>query len=187
MWSSPNKYAVFAVVAHFVQQIEVQGKPLYRNKAILLGMKRMKGRHSADEMAEEIIKLILDYEIRQQLGCFQADNPAYNDNTVRDVLSRVEPSEHDWPSRRVCCLGHIVNLAARDFILGQDGEAFEFAIAGAARARFDKPAMEKAQELWRRKGSIGKLHNVVAYIRGSAQCTEAFRKISVEDSNVDGK
>jgi hypothetical protein len=188
MWTSPNKYAVFAIVGHFIQQFLVQGKVVYRNKAILLGMKRMRDKHGAEEMAAEVVKLVLDYEISERLGCFQSDNPAYNDNTVRDVLQRIDPKEQNWLARRVRCLGHIINLAARDFILGQDVDAFKFAVAGGAKTWTKKKSvMEKAQDAWRRKGAVGKLHNIVAFIRGSIQRTEAFRKTSVNDNTIDGK
>lgn len=188
MWTSPNKYAVFAVVAHFVQSFVVQGKILYHNKAVLLSMKRMKDRHGAEEMSAVLVDVILDYEISERLGCFQSDNPAYNDNTVREVLKVFEPLESDPIARRVRCLGHIINLGARDFILGQDVEAFEDAVGGSSKSwKSKKLALERAQEAWRCKGPVGKLHNVVAYIRGSVQRTEAFRKIATGDELVDGK
>ncbi|KAK5311245.1 hypothetical protein LTR70_008922, partial [Exophiala xenobiotica] len=90
-------------------------------------------------MAEEIVKLVLDYEIGQQIGVFQSDNPAYNDNTVRDVLTTIDPTETDYLSRRARCLGHVVNLAARDFMFGVDVNAFEFEVAGdCAGNKFNK-------------------------------------------------
>jgi hypothetical protein len=188
MWTSPNKYAVFAVVAHFIQRFEVQSKPMYRNKAMLLGLKRMKDKHGAAEMSAEVIKLILDFEISERLGCFQSDNPAYNDNTVREVLAKVNPKEKDPDSRRVRCIGHVINLGARDFILGQDIEVFKHAVAGGAKGwKKSKVALEVAQEAWRRKGPVGKLHNIISFIRGSVQRTEQFRKTAVDDKDVDGK
>lgn len=78
----------------------------------------MKDKHGAVEVADKIVKLVLDYGIgQQQLGCFQSDNPAYNDNTIRDVLQRIDPLEDDWITRRARHLGRIFNIAARDFLL----------------------------------------------------------------------
>lgn len=60
---------------------------MYRNKAILLDIKRIKDKHGTKEIAIEVIKLYLDYNISERLSCFQSDNPAYNDNTIRDILA----------------------------------------------------------------------------------------------------
>lgn len=48
------------MVGHFVQRFDVQGKARYRNKAILLGLKRMKDKHGAVEVADKIVKLVLE-------------------------------------------------------------------------------------------------------------------------------
>ena len=52
MWTSPNEYAIFAIVAHSIQHFMVQGNSIYYNKAILLGIKGMRDRHGAEEMPE---------------------------------------------------------------------------------------------------------------------------------------
>ena len=51
MWSSPNRFAIFSIVAHFIRAIDVQGKTLYRNQAVLLSMKRMTAKHDAEAMS----------------------------------------------------------------------------------------------------------------------------------------
>jgi hypothetical protein len=55
-------------------------------------------------------------------------------------------------SRRVRCLGRILSLAARDFILGQDVDAFNFAVADGAKTWTKKKSvMEQAQDTGRCK------------------------------------
>lgn len=147
IWTSPNRFAVFGIVAHFVRPIHAEDKVVYRNQAVLLGMKRMQDRHGAKEMSEEIIQSILDFEIGQRLGCFQADNPTFNDNTVRDVLVVLDPTEADPASRRARCIGHVIHLAAKDLIFGTDVDASEFDIAGEKVAKFNRQKLQRAQDV----------------------------------------
>lgn len=189
MWSSPNRYAIFGVVAHFVRSFVVEGKVLYRNQAVLLAMRRMKAKHDAEQMSKEIIDVVLDYEIGQRLGAFQSDNPTFNDNTVREILLVLDPTYQYWQDRRARCVGHVINLAAKALIFGTDVDAFIFKIAGEAKARRKRRVemVQKAQEVWRSKGAIGKLHNLVKAIRYGPQRTEYFKKIRIGDKDVDGK
>lgn len=70
----------------------------------------------------------------------------------------------------------------------QDVEAFEFNIAGEdINAQFNSVAAKRAQGVWRARGPIGKLHNLVVFIRASAQRSEAFRKIQIGDDKIDGE
>ena len=41
--------------------------------------------------------------------------------------------------------------------------------------------MRAAQNEWRKRGALGKLHNIVAFIRVSPQRREAFKKIMVDE------
>lgn len=182
IWNSPNRYGILGIVGHFVVKKEEE----YRNQACVLAMTRMKDNHGAEEISEELIRVVLDYKIGEKLGVFQADNPTVNDNAVRLALQRLNPAEKQPKTRRARCIGHILNLAARDFIFGKDCEVFEYEIAGEdPNAQSDSGAARAAQEVWRRKGPIGKLHNLVVFIRGSVQRSEAFGKIRRGDDKTD--
>lgn len=86
----------------------------------------MTGRHGDKEMADEIVSICRGFGIEKRV----ADNPTYSDNPVRNVLKRLDPDDTDHLSRRGRCIGHIINLAARQLIFGVDVDAFEFAVAG---------------------------------------------------------
>lgn len=47
--------------------------------------------------------------------------------------------------------------------------------------------MQRAQEIWRSKGAIGKLHNLVKAIRAGPQRLERFKQVTIGDSNIDSK
>jgi hypothetical protein len=68
--------------------------------------------------------------------------------------------------KRLRYIGHIVNLIAKEYLFGQDCITFkaEYKAAGAPERR----------EMWRRRGELGKLHNLVAHVMASRKRTELF-------------
>jgi hypothetical protein len=94
-------------------------------------------------------------------------------------VRQLRPDEASNPgARRSRCLGHIINLAAKAFILGNDVEAFEDRITLAAendgRLGQDELDLAREQEEWRSRGPVGKFHNIVVFIRATSQRRQAF-------------
>ncbi|OBS16461.1 hypothetical protein FPOA_12113 [Fusarium poae] len=86
----------------------------------------------------------------------------------------------DVRARRMRCYGHILNLVARAFLYGEDFESFE-----AGSQVFDLLGRrEDDLRHWRKKGPVGKLHNVVKFIRSSPQRCELFKRISRENDEA---
>jgi hypothetical protein len=83
----------------------------------------MKGFYTGENIADELIAVIEDYDLTFRVGFFIADNVSVNDKAIRLVLERFQL--RDFGTRRVRCMGHIINLAAKAFIFGQDLTAFE--------------------------------------------------------------
>ena len=72
-------------------------------------------------------------------------------------------------------------------IFGKNVDAFEAVVDSVTDATpWDAPAMRTAQNARRRKGALGKIHNIVVYIRSSPQRREAFKKITIGNT-IDGK
>src|SRR5690348_8736732 len=73
-------------------------------------------------------------------------------------------------NRRLRCVGHMLNLVAREILFGNDPDALQEEI---------RPAKEELKdlEIWRKKGPIGKLHNIVKYISWSSQRQHLFEEI----------
>jgi hypothetical protein len=174
LWTSPNGYAMCGVAAHFIgHQGYVQ--------TILLALRRMMGAHGGEQIAEIIIEVILEYGFSKRLGCYVGDNADSNDTAWKTVLSVLHP-DRDPVTSRSRCLGHIINLAAKAFIFGDNVGAFESVVDAVNDATpQDSPAMRAAQNEWRKKGALGKLHNVVVFIRVSPQRREAFKRITVDE------
>ena len=174
LWTSPNGYAMCGVAAHFIgHQGHVQ--------TVLLALRRMMGAHGGEQIAEIIIEVILEFGFRKRLGVYVGDNAESNDTAWKTVLSVLHP-DRDPRASRSRCLGHIINLAAKAFIFGKNVAAFEAVVDAVNDATpQDSPAMRATQNEWRKRGALGKLHNVVVFIRVSPQRREAFRKITVDE------
>jgi hypothetical protein len=78
-------------------------------------------------------------------------------------------------------------LAAKAFLLGKDTEVFEAIVdqVNDSTPR-DSEVMRNAQTAWRKKGPVGKLHNIIVFIRSSPQRKESFRATVVGEAK-DGK
>lgn len=95
---------------------------------------------------------------------------------------------------RLRCNGHIINLTAQAFLFpdkerddpanytaddndkdsDEDEKELEAQIRGQIPDVWDRKQMEE----WRRKGELGKIHNIVVYIAGSTQRLEAFKTLA---------
>ena len=66
-------------------------------------------------------------------------------------------------------MGHILNLIAEAYLFGQDSASFEkeYKAAGAPARR----------QLWRQRGELGKLHNLVAHVMASGKRSELFEEL----------
>jgi len=102
----------------------------------------------------------------QQLEYFVADNASENDRCVKD-LEEAFGYQHGW--RRIRCMGHVINLVARALLFGENPDGFE------EENQESMVEIIKQQKQWRALGPIGKLHNVVVWIRSSAERQREFQ------------
>lgn len=162
-WTSPNTKGLVGVVFHFLD------KDL-KVRSLLAGMKRVRGAHTGENIAEAVIPIIKEMVSIDRLGFFMGDNASENGTAIRAIITHLCPNEKDPNSRRVRCLGHIINLAAKAFLFGKDADAFE----EESQTKKERARFEAVRELWRKKGPVGKFHNTVSFIRKNPQRREAF-------------
>jgi hypothetical protein len=170
MWTSPNCYAIMAVIAHY---IDSNGK----RQAKLIALRYLEGEHTGENMAALLLKVFREYKIGGRIGFFVLDNASSNDTCVDLVLRKLYPrmNEKQRRRRRLRCLGHVVNLAAQAFLLGSQSQETLDQL-GLANGRRDFEAIAK---LWRKQGVLGRLHNIVRYIRMTPQRRAEWRKITI--------
>ncbi|KAJ3454761.1 hypothetical protein MRS44_013361 [Fusarium solani] len=87
----------------------------------------------------------------------------------------------DTEARRMRCFGHILNLVAQAFLYGDDAAPFE--LQSEVYGMLER--VEEDLEHRRAKGPVGKLHNIVRFIRASPQRTEAFKAHAREQEEAD--
>jgi hypothetical protein len=163
LWTSPNSLPLVGIVAHYLDKDLV-------NKSTLIGMRRVRGTHSDENIAEIMIPVLEEMGIVSRLGYFIGDNAGSNDIYWRAICRKLRPDIKEPDRRRVRCLGHILNLAAKAFLFGKDADAFE----EETNSKRNNAHIEKLRELWRKKGPIGKFHNLVLHIRVTPQRREEF-------------
>lgn len=73
-------------------------------------------------------------------------------------------------ARRLRCLGHVINLAAKAFLYGKDFDAFEKDVENVR----ENSELLKELDVWRKRGPVGKLHNVIVFICRSPQRRQKF-------------
>jgi hypothetical protein len=116
------------------------------------------------EQAVVILPLLTRFGITSEnLGYFVLDNALNNNTTLFELAKSLH---FDPKEKRLRCIGHILNLIAKEYLFGQDCKSFEdeYQAAGAPERR----------QLWRRRGELGKLHNLVAHVMTSGKRTDIF-------------
>src|SRR5579871_1761897 len=170
LWTSPNYYAIMAIVAHY---IDSDGK----RQAKLIALRSLDGEHTGENMAALLLKVFREYKIGSRIGFFITDNASSNDVCIDLVLRRLYPSmsEKQRKRRRLRCLGHVVNLSAQAFLFGKQSQETLDELH-LAYSRHDFEAVAKA---WRKQGVLGRLHNIVRYIRMTPQRRAEWKKTVV--------
>ncbi|KAH7465133.1 hypothetical protein FOMA001_g16915 [Fusarium oxysporum f. sp. matthiolae] len=123
---------------------------------------------------------------RRQIGSHAGENIAYTlamTFALRNFYTNLDASitRADAEARRMRCFGHILNLVAQAFLYGDDAASFE--LQSEAYGMLER--VEEDLEHWRAKGPVGKLHNIVKFIRASPQRTEAFKAHAREQEEAD--
>jgi hypothetical protein len=149
LWSSPNSLAMLGVVGHWINE-------KLQLSTALLGLRQLNGHHSGENLCQALRDVIEDFELQSRLGHFMLDNATSNDVCVK-LLSRQFDYAFAPIERRLRCFGHIVNLVVKALLFGKNCEIFEKDVNFA----FERQDESKQLIEWRKRGPVGKLHNIV--------------------------
>jgi hAT family C-terminal dimerisation region len=170
LWTSPNSYAILGVIGHWV---DVHGIL----RTALLGMRRLDGAHSGENICEAFWEVVLDYGLTKRIGYFMLDNATSNDTALTILRKKLRdmsiPKFFSVSHRRLRCFGHIVNLVVKALLYGKDAEAFEIEDEIMERLEHEEQRLKE----WRKKGPLGKLHNIVVHIPQTPQTRDIFLRI----------
>jgi hypothetical protein len=170
IWTSPNRWLLLAICAHFTTYDQKKQKAL-------LALKKVSG-HSSESQITVLWPVLEDYGIVRKLGAVVGDNASTNNvlcrliqKELKDTLGLTWEADY-W---RIRCLGHIINLVVQAFLFtgvidlnnlesyDEQEEIEAFDMTEAIRVQF------------RLMGPLGQAHNIVVHIRGSAERTDEFR------------
>ncbi|KAK5996251.1 Putative AC transposase-like protein [Cladobotryum mycophilum] len=176
LWTSPNRLAINGIVAHFT---DPNGIHQHR----LLALRQQYGAHTGNNIASTLHKVIQDWDIEDRVGTIICDNATNNDTCIQHLFQLLNPMmmPSDASDRRMRCFGHILNLVGRAFLYGEDSETFEQESQHYEALK----DIDKDLRHWRRRGPIGKLRNIVKFIRSSPQRSERFQHSAHELNTED--
>jgi hypothetical protein len=80
------------------------------------------------------------------------------------------------------CYSHIINLTAKAFLFGDNPDAFELKIENFKKLKLEIRHERELLVLWRKRGAVGKLYNLILWIRRSSQRRQAFIELSKADN-----
>jgi hypothetical protein len=162
LWTSPGRrLSLLGVVAHYIDR---SNSP----QSILLAMPRMKGSHTAASLSIQLTRLIQHFSLETRFGYAITDNASENHACMKLLATQLRINAED---RHVLCMGHIINLVAHEVLFGSDAEAFELELESTVTAELVELAT------WRKKGPIGKLHNLIRYITYSSNRRDKFMEL----------
>ena len=87
---------------------------------MLIGLRRIKGSHSGENIAETVLPVLKSFELDLNLGIFVADNAGSNDTAIRAILQDLNRDIKDPDGRRARCFAYIINLVTRQTVQGAD-------------------------------------------------------------------
>jgi hypothetical protein len=85
----------------------------------------VKDSHSKENITKIIIPILIKMEIISKLGYFITNNVSFNNVITKLILARLRPNIIQPKTRKVRCLGHIINLVAKAFLFNKDKDSFE--------------------------------------------------------------
>jgi hypothetical protein len=175
LWTSPNSMAMNGVIAHYLTKDLIA-------RSLLIGLRRVEGTHSGENIAITVIQVLKDFEIEQKIGYFVTDNADNNNTCVAEICKQIGLSRPK--TRRLRCFGHIINLAAKAFLFGDFDQVFDLDIDDAHSVKLEICHEKELLAFWRKRGAIGKLHNLVIWIRKTPQRRQAFMKLGQGEEEI---
>ena len=170
LWTSTNNLALLGIIGHYITE---NGEL----RQSILGLREVHGRHTGENQASIVVNVIREFGIASKIGYFMMDNATNNDtmiNALSGLLFDEYKIQYNAIHHRLRCNGHIINLVAKAFLFGHDEDAF---------STINNPGVvdiptDLEMEIWRQKGPLGKLHNIVVFIQRSPQREEGFLQLS---------
>jgi hypothetical protein len=150
----------------------------YTIQTTLLAIREVPGEHTGENISKTVYTIAKEYDIVEKLGYFMMNGAYNNDTTIRHLDRRIREGGgvgFDEKERRLRCFAHIMNRVVKKLLFGNKAEALETQPDDESLQSADKSREDRESSIrWRVLGAIGKLHNIVKWIRCSPQRRERF-------------
>ena len=176
-WKAPNGLQYLAICAHFVN---CNGEL----KKYTIALPELCEGKGGKAQAAALIPVLQEYDIAGRLGYIVSDNATTNDVLCRTLEAWMRTQGiKNWKAsqRRIRCQGHVINLIVQAFLFCKSKEVVDTAmkavVDGSDTDLEDILVGEMATAdgtQWRSWGPLGKLHNFVAWLRGSSERLTKF-------------
>jgi hypothetical protein len=139
-------------------------------------------------LATLLIQTIKDYSLGSRLGWITSDNVGVNDTLVRaiEAFMRAEGISY-WTekTRRLRCIGHIINLATQAFMFATNEEAAELAYERVRLAQLESDGTESysgsdydvADSALIKHPALAKLRSLAVILRDD-KFNQAFKRLA---------
>jgi hypothetical protein len=168
-WRAPNRRNLYGIAAFF------RDEHTNRPRKIILDVPEVVGRHFGSTIAGYITRSIDAYGIGDKLGYFTLDNAANNDTAMDEIGNYFG---FNGRQRRCRCFGHCLNISAKALLFGRDVEAFE------AELNSIETLSEAEFHAWRKRGPVGKLHNLVVTIHRTDYLTDLLLSLQADEERA---
>lgn len=177
----------------------------YQLRTVLLALRDTMASHTGANMNDILQEVLSEYQITK-VAYFAADNAPNNDTAIGFLAKEPAWKEVIKPkAARLRCAGHIYNLVCQAMLFGVDEDAIaDFEDPSDSQATSDtsttstqavndfevtfKYGDEEAWlQAWRKKGPVGKLHNIITDIKAYGARRRLFntKQQEVIDITVD--
>ncbi|KAG7403453.1 Acyl-coenzyme A thioesterase 8 [Fusarium oxysporum f. sp. rapae] len=132
-------------------------------------------RHFDSTIGGEVLDVLHTLGVSpENIGYFTLDNAENNDTAMEVIGAKLG---FDGRLRRGRCFGHTINLSAKALLFGKNADAFEQQLSGA------EALSDTEYARWRKRGPVGKLHNIVVDVRISHRLIYLFKEVQRDEIN----
>jgi len=171
LWTSPNFKAMIAITAHWTDEN-------WKVRSTLMAIRELDGDHDGENISLVVYSVLQEFSIVDKFGYFTGDNASNNDTALQWLNQRIceeGGNGFDVSDRRLRCFAHDMQIAIKGLLFGPKVKELETYQATANVT--DEEKAEWMRIKWRGFGAIGKLHNIVKYIRVSPKRRAGFKTL----------
>ena len=162
---------MIAITAHWTNED-------WKVQSTLVAIRELHGDHNGENISEIVHAIAKEFEFVDRIGYFTGDNASNNDTAMEWLDRRIREEGgvgFDVKERRLRCFAHDMQIAVKGLLFGPKAKELETYEATATMTDKDKAKWMRLR--WRSFGAIGKLHNIVKYIRISPKRRAGYKTV----------